>query len=69
MFNTGIGSFLRLKRSSGTEVQHNFKISTCDPLKYIVDNPNLFVFICIGNSIYRIQWVGIAKQVKFLMQN
>ena len=44
------------------------KYNTCDPLKYVVDDPNLFVCICIGNSI-RMLWVGIAKQVMFPMQN
>ena len=43
---------------------HNYLImSTCDPLKYIIDNPIHIVFICMGISI-RIQRVKWALPVK-----
>ena len=43
-------------QSSGTEVHNYLKISTCGPLKYIMNNP-IFI-ICTGNSI-RIQRVKV----------
>ena len=48
---------LRLKQPSGTEIHHNLETSTCDPLKYKMDNPIFIVTICMGRSI-RIQRVN-----------
>ena len=39
------------KQFSGTEIHHNLEIPTCDPLKYIMDNPILIAFISMGESI------------------
>ena len=53
-FHQGLHCLLRLKQPSGTEIHHNLKISTCDPLKYKMGNPILIVSMCMGESI-RIQ--------------
>ena len=53
----GLHCFLRLKQSSGTEIDHNKETSTCDPLKYIMGSPILIVSICMRKSI-RIQRVN-----------
>ena len=36
---------------SETEVHIDKEVSTCDPLKYIMDNPILIVAICMGKPI------------------
>ena len=43
--------------SSGTEVCNNLKISTCEPLEYIMNTPILLACICMGKSI-RIQRIN-----------
>ena len=43
-----------------TEIHDNWEILTCDPLKFIMDNPILIAFICMGKSI-RIQRVKDAQ--------
>ena len=53
-FRQGLLCLLRSIKSSGTAVNNYLDISTCDPLKYIMDNPILILFICMGKSI-RIQ--------------
>ena len=50
-FHQGLHCLLRLKQFSGTEIHHNLENSTCDPLKYIIDNRILIVLICMGKSI------------------
>ena len=50
-FHQRLHCFLMILRESRTEVHDNKEISTCDPLKYIVDNSNLIALICMGKSI------------------
>ena len=50
-FHQGLHCLLRLMQSSGTEIHNNGETTTCDPLKYIMGNPNLIAFICMGKSI------------------
>ena len=52
------------KQSSGTEVHNYLEISTCDPLKYIMDNPILIVFMGMVKSI-RIQRVKHHLNILF----
>ena len=52
--SSGPALFANINTSPGTEVHNQFEISTCGPLKCIMDNPILIVFICMGKSI-RIQ--------------
>ena len=54
VFHQGPQCLIRLKQPSGTEIGHNLKYSTCDPLKYITSSPILIVSIRMGKSI-RIQ--------------
>ena len=44
----------------GTEVHNYLEISNCDPLKHIMNNPILIVFVLIGKSI-RIQRVNYSN--------
>ena len=55
-FHMGPHCLLIIKQTSGTEVQLNLEISTCEPLKYTMGNTKLTVSICMGKSI-RIQRV------------
>ena len=48
-FHQGLHFLLRSKQLSGTEMQYNLKILTCDPLNYTMDSPILIAFICMGN--------------------
>ena len=59
-FHQGLHFLLPSKQSSGTEIHYNLEIPTCDPLKYVMDNPMLIAFICMGKSI-RIQRVNIPQ--------
>ena len=47
-FHQGLHCLLRLKQPSRTEIHHNLENSTCDPLKYTICSPILFVAICMG---------------------
>ena len=49
-FHQGLHCLLRYKQSTGTEIHHNWEMPTCDPLKYIMDNPILIGCICMGKS-------------------
>ena len=66
-FHMGVHCNLRQKQSSQTEVQQNLGISTGDPLKYIMDNPNLIVFIFMG-QFTRIQWVNFSSITKYYIK-
>ena len=44
-FHLGLHCFLRIEQSSEIEVKHNLEISTCDPLKYIMNNPDHIVLL------------------------
>ena len=59
-FHHGLYCLLRFKKSSGTEIHHDLKNATCDPLKYTMGSPILIVSICIGKSI-RIQRVKSGR--------
>ena len=50
-FHLGLHCLLRFKQSSGTEIHHNIKNSTCDPFKYTMGSPILIVSIGMGKSI------------------
>ena len=50
-FHQDLHCLLRLKRSSGTEIRHNVENSICDPFKYTMGSPILFVSISMGQSI------------------
>ena len=50
-FHQGLLCLLRQNQSSVTAIRNDFEISTCDHLKFMMDNPNLIVFICKGKSI------------------
>ena len=50
-FHQGLYSLLRKTQSSGTEINDYLEITTCDALKYIMGNPILIVFLCMGHSI------------------
>ena len=50
-FHLGLHCLFRKKQSSGTQIHNNWRMTTCNPLKDIMDNP-----IYMGKSI-RIQWV------------
>ena len=57
-FHQGLHCLLRLKQPSGTEIHHDLETSTCDPLKYTMGCPLLYIVsICMGKSI-RIQRVN-----------
>ena len=45
-FHQVLHFLLRLKESSETKLNHNLEISTCDPFKYIMDNPIVIAY-CI----------------------
>ena len=47
---------------SETEIHHNLKNSTCDPLKNTMGSPILIVLICMGKYI-RIQRVKVIEMV------
>ena len=49
-FHQGLHCSLRRKQPSGTEMHHVVEISTCDPLKYKMDNSILIVSICMGGG-------------------
>ena len=55
-FHQDLHCLLRLKQPSGTEIHHGVETSTCDPLKYKMDNSILIMLICMGKST-RIQRV------------
>ena len=40
-----------------TEIYHNLEILICDPLQYMMDNPILIAFVCMGNpfSVQRLK--------------
>ena len=59
-FHQGLHCLLRSKLYFGTDVHHNLKISTCDPLKYTMSRSIIIVSICMGKSI-RIEMVKIKK--------
>ena len=46
-----VSTFAGIKRSSATKIHHNLEIPSCDPLKYIMDDPILTAFNCMGKSI------------------
>ena len=46
------------KQSSGTEVHNYLEISTRDPLKYIMSNSILIVFICVGKILSECKGLG-----------
>ena len=50
-FHQGLHFLLKSKQFSGTVIHQKLEILTCDPLIYIMDNPILFAFICMGESI------------------
>ena len=47
-FHQSLHCLLRLKQLT---IQGHMENSTCDPLKYTMDSPVLFVSICMGKSI------------------
>ena len=47
-FHQGLHCLQRSKQIFMTETHHNLEISTCDPLKYKMDNSILIVSICMG---------------------
>ena len=51
LHNAAFHCLLRLKQSSGTDLNHNLENATCDPLKYTLGSPILIVSICMGKSI------------------
>ena len=55
-FHRSLCCLLKLIQYSGTEVHNFLEIPISDPLKYIIENLILIVFICMGESI-RIQRV------------
>ena len=60
---SGIHCLRRLIQSLGTtEVFNCLEISTCEPLKYIMNNTILVVYICLGKSI-RIQRVEMLNGI------
>ena len=59
-FHQGVHCLPRLIQPSGTEIHYTLDNSTCDPLKYKMASPILFVSICMGKSI-RIQWVDNSE--------
>ena len=63
-FHQCLHCLLRFKQSSD---RHNWEMTTCDPLKYIMVNLILITFICVGKSI-RIQRVKCKMliQIKVL---
>ena len=44
-FHQGLHRLLKIKTIYRTEIHHNLKKSTCDPLKYTVGSPILIVLI------------------------
>ena len=62
-FHQGLHFLLRSKQFSGIDIHHNFEISTCGPLKYIMDNPILIAFICMRKST-RKQRVNKFTQIR-----
>ena len=45
----------------GTEIHHAREMTTCDPLRYIMDTPVLVAFICMWQSI-RIQRIKSMRK-------
>ena len=58
-FHQDLHCLLSLKQPSGTDIHHNFKTSTCHPLKYK-----------IGNSIiiYHYVWKNPSDYKGFILQ-
>ena len=51
LHNAAFHQGLQVKQSSGTEINHNWEILTCDPLKHKMNYPILIAFICVEKSI------------------
>ena len=49
-FHLGLHFLLKSEESSRSKIHHNLEIPLCDPLKYIMCNPTIFAFICMGKS-------------------
>ena len=64
-FHQGPHCLLRLKKLSGTEINHNLENPTCDPLKYTMGTPILIVSLCMEKSI-RIQRVSDECTLNYL---
>ena len=46
--SSGSALFAKINFSSGIEIYHNLEISTCNPFKYIIDDPIPIVSIYLG---------------------
>ena len=64
-FHQGLHCLLRQNHLLGTEIHLNWKMTTCHPIKYIMDHSILIALICMGKFI-RIQRVELHGYTGFL---